>query len=145
MSFKTKEADMQHQEWFDKARNYSAYFTEWWGLVHEILLIFVVVVIRTNPLCMPEKEGNQKRILCYLIRTLPTCCSNISEIVIHIDVSQAIHNYEITPVVILPKVRSYPGNQRQKTSWVKFWPSVISENVLHLPRMCCICQDNRVW
>lgn len=99
---------------------------------------FHVVVIQMNPLCMPEKEKIQKRVLCYLIRTLLTCCSNISEIVIHIDVNQAIHNYEITPVVILPKVRSYPGNQRQKTSWVKFWPSVISEKVLHL-------QDNGVW
>ena len=96
-----------------------------------------------NPLCMPEKEGNQKRILCYLIRTLPMCCSNVLEIVIHRDVNQAIHNYEITPAVILPKVRSYPGNQRQKTSWVKFWSSVISEKVLHLPRQWSLV-DSRI-
>jgi hypothetical protein len=80
------------------------YFTEWQGLVHEILL--TCFLIQTISFMHSKNWG-----FCSAsLETWQHAYPDVSKVVTHIYMNQAI-TQEIIPVVILQMGRSYSGNQ----------------------------------
>ena len=104
-----------------------------WNFIHVFLLF------RQIPLCMQKKWEFRKGFCATWLENCQRACYNISEIVIHTDVNQAIHNYDST-IMKLPQWWFYQrweaiqGIRGRERLWSSSGPLLSMSRCCHFPR-----------